>query len=382
MPTSIWAQRGHGERVNGVLGATGLDSRNAREKAEMTDSERDAVVARGQAFTGGLKGDFEPAKTCAWLLISGQFGSYNHSSTEDDVKRHLQAVFGYPDDGKPRYTINVLVDSVGGSLDSAYKTALYISRYAKQFNLHIPRKAKSASTLLALVADRIFLSPFAELGPLDTQIDDPRNPTYTVSALDCYQSVDYVRHFGFRTMGDVLAQLVAQTEGRVSLNDLLGVSSQFAIGAISPMLQSVKALDFGGWGRSLKIGEKYAQKLLIAKDPDEARAFRIAERLVYGYTHHPFPIDYVEAQDIGLEPEYMVKSVYAGAKDVIEACHDKNFVGFISEEHAKREAGAQRTEKVERERQPDAESSDGSAKLPRRPPASSRAQVGKARPEL
>ena len=150
------------------------------------------------------------------------------------------------------------------------------------------------------------MSPFGELGPLDTQIRDPRNPTDYISALDCYQSVDYVREFGFSTLSQALKQLAAVTQGKLLLTDSLDAAAKFAIGSITPMLSQTRSLDFGAWGRSLKMGEKYAQILISrAAQIDQLKAEKIAYRLVYGYTHHLFPIDITEASDIGLNPQEM-----------------------------------------------------------------------------
>lgn len=316
--------------------AYAFDSSSEIDAAEMTAEERAAVIALGNGFA-------EQAGGGVWLLIRSRFTSANgEKGTETRVKDMLRHAFGYPAATRDDLTLNVLLDSPGGNLDSAYTTMLYLNEYAAKVNIYVPARAKSASTLLAVGADQVFLSAFGELGPLDTQIADPRNPANTVSALDCYQSVDYVRDFGFRTITTVLPQLIEATERRIAVDELLGVASTFALGAISPMLHSVTALDFGGWGRSLRIGELYARKLLLAKtkDNDSARIDRIAFRLVYGYTHHLFPIDYHEAQRIGLGVARMEKELYEPAIAVVEACHRKDFVGFLSKEQSDLETSA------------------------------------------
>ena len=295
----------------------------------MTEEERDAVLAAGRELAADAAD--------AWLLISGNLSPRNDETTEGALRESLLAVYGYPPEQPAERTVNLLLDSRGGSLDSAFRTVLFLSQYANRLIVHVPRRAKSASTLIALGADEIVLSPFGELGPLDTQIDDPRNPTKTVSALDCYQSVDYVRQFGTKTLTEVLDELVAKTHSRVRLSELLETASGFAIGSIAPLLQGVSALDFGGWGRSLKIGEAYARTLLLAKDSDADRASRIAERLVYGYTHHPRPINRAEADDIGLHATSMAGSLYEKAMTVVTACHERGFVGFLSAAEVERE---------------------------------------------
>ena len=178
----------------------------------------------------------------------------------------------------------------GRPLDSAFRTVLFLSRYAERLNVYVPRKAKSASTLIAVGANTIYMSPFSELGPLDTQIRDPRNPTDYISALDCYQSVDYVREFGFSTLSQALKQLAAVTQGKLLLTDSLNAAAQFAIGSITPMLSQTRSLDFGAWGRSLKMGERYAHVLLSRSaeiDQLKAREDRFQARLRLHPSHVP-----------------------------------------------------------------------------------------------
>lgn len=341
----------------------------------MTQAEIAAVREEGRKFAGNKS---------SWLLINGRFTSgFGDGCTDVRVRNLLRLVYGYPQPPKLEIapkppspegasggakrsctsesitpaagalepkdgTLKVLLDSPGGSLDSAYVTVLYLRAYVKNLEVYVPNRAKSASTLLAVGADRAYLSAFGELGPLDTQIPDPRNPTTDVSALDCYQSVDYVREFGFKTISKLLPQLILSTERQIPVSALLDTASTFALRSVEPILKSIKALDFGGWGRSLKIGEHYARKLLQIKAADPERvspsylsANHIAHELVYGYPHHLFPIDYREASRLGLEVEWMNGGMYEAAIRVLEACQHKDFVGFLSEAEQDKERASE-----------------------------------------
>jgi hypothetical protein len=240
-----------------------------------------------------------------------------------------------------------VLDTYGGSLDSAFKTVLFLSRFAERIRVFVPRRAKSAGTLIAIGAHELYMSPFAELGPLDTQIVDPRNPTELVSALDCYQSVDYVRAFGLTTLRRTLVALAKEMQTGIPLSDLVNTAEHLSTGSMSSMLAQVRALDFGGWGRTLKIGELYAKSLLTRVGHTPADAGRIAYQLVYGYTHHPFPIDLDEAKRVGLRPRHMDEQEYAVAAELLTYCAgDDLFVGFVDEQadshrqDAPRKAGA------------------------------------------
>jgi Serine dehydrogenase proteinase len=303
--------------TDGPNGALGLTDTASFYYRELDAGQRQAVQAAGRKFAE-LAGGHPCLLLIGRLLGLGDPGN----PTERRVQLACEQRFGFPT-SPPEETINVLLDSTGGPLDSAFRTVLFLSRYAKTLNVYVPRKAKSASTLIAVGANAIFMSPFGELGPLDTQIRDPRNPTDYISALDCYQSVDYVREFGFSTLSQALKQLAAVTQGKLLLTDSLNAAAQFAIGAITPMLSQTRSLDFGAWGRSLKMGERYAQILISrASEVDQSRAERIASRLVYGYTHHMFPIDITEARDMGLKPQEMLKEQYDRAMEVLTTCSD------------------------------------------------------------
>jgi Serine dehydrogenase proteinase len=319
-------ENGSPDGADGRNGAVGLADSASLYYREIDSAQRRKIQAVGSRFVE-LTGRSPCLILIGRLLGLGDPGI----STERRVELCCQERFGFPKP-TPRETINVILDSTGGSLDTAFRTALYLSRYAETLNIYVPRKAKSASTLIAVAGNSLIMSPFGELGPLDTQIRDPRNPMDYISALDCYQSVDYVREFGFSTLAQALKQLAAVTQGKLLLTDSLDAAAKFAIGSITPMLSQTRSLDFGAWGRSLKMGERYAQILISrASEMDQGRAQKIASRLVYGYTHHFFPIDITEARDMGLSPQEMSEEEYESAIEVVSTCNDNQvcieFVG-------------------------------------------------------
>lgn len=293
----------------------------------IAEEDRKPLVEAGRSFLNASGGD-------ACLLLAGPLVSplgNEDSSTENAVARCCTGRFGYP--AQPTVqTIDVVLDTYGGSLDSAFKTVLFLSRFGERIRIFVPRRAKSAGTLIAIGAHELYMSPFAELGPLDTQIVDPRNPTELVSALDCYQSVDYVRAFGLATLRRTLVVLAKEMQTGIPLSELVNTAEHLSTGSITSMLSQIRALDFGGWGRTLKIGELYAKSLLTRVGYTQAEAGQIASQLVYGYTHHPFPIDLNEALRIGLRPHYMDAQEHAVAAELLARCAgDDLFIGFVDE---------------------------------------------------
>ena len=154
-----------------------------------------------------------------------------------------------------------------------------------------------------------------------------------MSALDCYQSVDYVRAFGLTTLRRTLVALAKEMQTGIPLSELVNTAEHLSTGSITAMLAQIRALDFGGWGRTLKIGELYAKSLLSRVGYTQAEAGRIAYQLVYGYTHHPFPIDLDEATRIGLRPQQMDGQEHAVAAELLAHCAgDDLFIGFVDED--------------------------------------------------
>lgn len=74
--------------------------------------------------------------------------------------------------------------------NSAYELAMLLRRHCGGFDAIIPRRAKSAATLLSLGADSIYMNDHAELGPLDFQVFD-RDREELLSGLDEVQSLEW-----------------------------------------------------------------------------------------------------------------------------------------------------------------------------------------------
>ena len=319
----------NGEGIGSIgdesVGAVKYLSDGVTLQGKIAGSRRESVIAAGARFLAASGGD-------ACLVLAGPLVSQagnDDQSAETAVARCCTARFGYPGEASEG-TIDLVLDTFGGSLDTAFKTVLFLSRFTNRLRVFVPRRAKSAGTLIAIGAYELYMSPFAELGPLDTQIRDPRNPTDRVSALDCYQSVDYVRTFGLNTLNKTFRALAGETRALIPLSELVNTSATFSIGSIAPILTQVKPLDFGGWGRTLRIGEMYAQTLLSRAGYTDDESKEIAHRLVYGYTHHPYAIDVDEAQRMGLRPLTMSEEQYQSAMDIVTACAEPGtvVVGF------------------------------------------------------
>lgn len=186
--------------------------------------------------------------------------------------------------------ILLVLDSHGGSVEAGYLISKTCKRLStEKFVVAVPRKAKSAATLLSLGADEIHMGLMSELGPIDPQVG------------------------GFPALGvknalEILAELSCKYPG-----------------ASAMLSQYIEAkLDLRILGYFERINEsamQYAERLLAGKSfPDSHTPVSLANHFVNHYKDHGFVIDYDEAS--GLLGNSMVKqgsSEYAFANSVFES---------------------------------------------------------------
>lgn len=86
-----------------------------------------------------------------------------------------------------RETIDVYIETPGGSGEAAEEIARFLHTKFKEVNFVIAGEAKSAGTVLAMCADNIYMCSTGSLGPIDAQVKIGRK---VVSAYDYKQWID------------------------------------------------------------------------------------------------------------------------------------------------------------------------------------------------
>jgi hypothetical protein len=219
--------------------------------------------------------------------------------TVDHIFDELRKI--YPGSTHKNAGLDVLLESGGGSIDSAYNIALLLRRYAiDELNIIIPRWAKSAATVIACAGDKIEMTPVAELGPVDPQIT-MLNPLE--KRLEEFSPLD---------IGSTL-QLIRDefSQGHTQLAQGLLERLQFP-------------LTLGGIKKSLDVGVRYIERLLSSRmfKDDIAASKKIAEALVQNYSTHAFCIDCDEAKTIGLKvmmlPDDQINCVWEIRKLILQ----------------------------------------------------------------
>lgn len=89
---------------------------------------------------------------------------------DDDDSRLIETLLQSIDLFKYAGTLDLMINSPGGSPTAAEKVVLTCRSYAEDFRVIVPQSAMSAATMVAMGADSILMMPTAELGPIDPQM--------------------------------------------------------------------------------------------------------------------------------------------------------------------------------------------------------------------
>lgn len=167
-----------------------------------------------------------------------------------------------------RRDILLVVQSRGGSIEPAYLASKALKRLSKQkFVAVVPRRAKSAATLICLGADEIHMGVMSELGPIDPQFGG-------LPAL------------GLGNALEVIADLTCKFPGSATL-----FSDYVAKQAPLKML--------GYYQRVSESAVQYGERLLAKKFAgDDKRPHEISDKLANHYKDHSFVIDVDEALEL------------------------------------------------------------------------------------
>jgi Serine dehydrogenase proteinase len=197
--------------------------------------------------------------------------------------------------------LDVLLDHYGGNLDAAFQLVVFLRNRCELLRVFVPDFAKSASTLVTLGADEVWMTDYAEIGPLDAQIPDPHDPDRQMSALDEFRSVDYLRTHSFEILNEVGKTLKRTTS--LPTKDRLRLSIDFTTQLMASMYSNVDPLHFGGSHRAVEMATEYGRRVM-SRYAYRNWALRdinnLLRKLTWDYPSHGFVIDIVEAEELGL----------------------------------------------------------------------------------
>lgn len=218
---------------------------------------------------------------------------------------HSNRIYKAAAPAQKKADILLVVFSHGGQIEPAFLISKTCKRLAaNKFVVAVPRKAKSAATLIALGADEIHMGLMSELGPIDPQIN------------------------GFPALGI-----------KNALEILTELSCKYP--AASEMLSKylkdkLNLTTLGYFERINESAMQYAERLLSGRKlPKDKSARDLADHLVNHYKDHSFVIDLDESRDLLGDaivkqetPEYAFSNAVYESFDFLrmflEFVHEKN----------------------------------------------------------
>lgn len=182
---------------------------------------------------------------------------------------------------KPTH-LGLILNSPGGVIEAAEKIGLMVRENVTDLVIIIPDAAKSAATMLALMANQIFMSDLSELGPIDPQILVGQDPN---TGGPVFRPAWSIINAPFHLEGML-------KEGKLDPNIVVVMAKSFD----TTLLDAAQnALDL-----STTIAEGWLTKHMGLQAAD---AKRIAETLgdASKFLSHGRPIRFPDAQKLGLK---------------------------------------------------------------------------------
>lgn len=169
---------------------------------------------------------------------------------------------------KKEKDIFLLIHSGGGQIEPAYLASKACKSLCKdKFIVAVPRKAKSAATLISLGADEIHLGQMSELGPIDPQFSG--YPALSLS--NALQT---------------LAKLCTKYPDSANMFALY-------------LTKTLNLKDLGYFERVNESATQYAERLLMNKTFEGKHTPNsLADHFVNHYKDHGFAIDFDEAKKL------------------------------------------------------------------------------------
>lgn len=196
-------------------------------------------------------------------------------------------------EGKKSERVLLVLATPGGDPHAGFRIARALQHTYDHFELLVPRFCKSAGTLVALGAQKLYLDDMSELGPLDIQIKKNDEVVGRNSGLDILQAVNYLQG---QTLTAFQTYLVGLTQ-EVGLSTKVAseISSNLTTGLFEPISAQIDPVRLAEMQRATEVAFEYGSRLAETGKNLKSHGLQL---LVNGYPSHGFVIDRKEAKTI------------------------------------------------------------------------------------
>lgn len=194
-------------------------------------------------FVKGVKELEEELGMPVWMLVQGESDSSSYNYIGHEVYKGFFDKRNSLPNGRP---VALLLRSNGGDASCAYKLSNLFTKHCGEFTVLIPNYAKSAATLLALGSNHIVLGTYAELGPLDMQVNDEDGAFE--SALNHVQTLERLGAYSKTTLDEIVMMLLLRTGKKISA--VLPHAIEFTASIVRPLMEKIEVVKYSEIGRA------------------------------------------------------------------------------------------------------------------------------------
>lgn len=190
-------------------------------------------------------------------------------------------------------TVFLLLITYGGNPHCAYRLARTLQRRYKKIIACVPGRCASGGTLIVLAANKLVMSEFGALGPIDIQVPKSDELFEWTSGLTVGATIQALRSEAQATFREILFGLKDPSSGQITLRTAMETAATLTTGMFGPMFAQIDPMRLGEDGRSTRIMEEYGERLANVGENTKENTIR---KLVAGYPSHTFEIDREEAR--------------------------------------------------------------------------------------
>jgi len=178
----------------------------------------------------------------------------------------------------------LILESPGGSIDSAAKIVHMCKEYFNELNVIVPYYAKSAASLIAIAADNLYIGKCGEIGPIDPYVQHPVG-NYRFPALAIKDAIEVIEE-------------TKDPYVKMGLTD-----------KIDPYLM-------GSYKRTLREARQYIEKANLIKTASNKE--KVISELTETYISHGYPIDRKACLKIGIKFSDLDNEIFSTIYDFME----------------------------------------------------------------
>ncbi len=189
----------------------------------------------------------------------------------------------------------LILVTLGGDPDAAYRIARFLQYEYKKFTFLAPGPCKSAGTLIALGAHEIAISKMGEFGPLDAQTSKRDEVFELQSGLILESALTALQEKAYQTFQDFFLQFKFGVGKNATLHTASEIAANLTTGLLGRMYEQIDPMHVGELGRSIAIAKEYGQRL---QEQSQNYTIESLNHLIEEYPSHGFVIDRNEARKL------------------------------------------------------------------------------------